>query len=191
MQLKIIQIALGWQGEKYSLKVSDWMRSKLWYRETHARMREEAFRHVRAFFFFFVLVSGALAAPVFHVVVPLTGGESLFFLFFWSLACSSPVCRLTMWTLVPCRLAEKSDTHTHRNWLLPASHSQTLHLRHVCWLLLIRPPLHLYSKSGKNLTSKHTQVHARRMHQLLRHGNLSLAKERKKALQCQWEKCIY
>lgn len=29
MQLKIIQIALGWQGEKYSLKVSDWMRSKL------------------------------------------------------------------------------------------------------------------------------------------------------------------
>ncbi len=55
----------------------------LWYRETHARVREEeAFRHVRVFFFFFFLVSGALAAPVFHVVVPLTGGESLFFLVF-------------------------------------------------------------------------------------------------------------
>ena len=51
MQLKIIQIALGLRGEKYSLKVSDWMRSKLCdtVRHTHER---EAFRHVRAFLFF-------------------------------------------------------------------------------------------------------------------------------------------
>lgn len=50
MQLKIIQIALGWWGEKYSLKVSDWMRSKLC--DTVRRMRKEAFRHVQGCFFF-------------------------------------------------------------------------------------------------------------------------------------------
>ena len=98
-------------------------------------------------------------------------------LFFWSLACSSPVCRLTMWTLVPCRLAEGSDTHTHThrhtNWLLPASHSQTLHLRHVCWL-------HLYSKSCKDLTSqhKHTRSLQHNTSRTLRHGNVTSNKDK-------------
>lgn len=38
---------------------------------------------------------------------------SLLLLFFWSLACSSPVCRFSMWTPVPRRLAERKATHTH------------------------------------------------------------------------------
>lgn len=52
MQLKIIQIALGWRGEKYSLKVSDRMRSKLCDAMRHAHEWEEAFRHVRGLVFY-------------------------------------------------------------------------------------------------------------------------------------------
>lgn len=62
MQLEIIQIALGWRGEKYSLKVSDWMRSNL----------GDTGRQTEAV----ALLSGALAAARLHVTAPLTGGES-------------------------------------------------------------------------------------------------------------------
>lgn len=119
--------------------------------------------------FFFFLVSGALAAPVLRVVVPLTGGESLFlpprFSGHWHAARQyvASLCEL----LCPAGWQRRA---TRANWLLPASRSQALHLRHVCWLLSVRPPLHLYSESSRNQTSTH--VHASRMRQVLRHGNL-------------------
>lgn len=132
MQLKIIQIALGWRGEKYSLKVSDWMRSKLCdtVRHTHER---EAFRHVRVFFFFFLCsvfwFQGPLAAPLFHVVVPLTGGESLFFFVFFFLVFL--VTGMQLGSMSPHNVNSRAPQvgrgkkrHTTQSWLLPASRGQ-------------------------------------------------------------------
>lgn len=91
----------------------------VWYRETHARAR--GFQTCPGFFFCFfvfcVLVSGAFGSSTVSCRGSLDWrGIPFFFCFFfslcfWSLACSSAVCRLTMWTLVPRRLAEgRSDT---------------------------------------------------------------------------------
>lgn len=90
----------------------------VWYRETHARAR--GFQTCPGFFLFFcVLCFGFRGLWQLHCFMswfPWLEGNPFFFLFFfslcfWSLACSSAVCRLTMWTLVPRRLAEgRSDT---------------------------------------------------------------------------------
>lgn len=192
MQLKIIQIALGWRGEKYSLKVSDRMRSKLCDTVRHMHEWEEAFRHVRVVFFFWF--QGPWQLHSFMSWFPwLEGNPSPFFF----LSCFSGHWHAArQYVASQCELSWPAGWQreaAHTNWLLPGSRSQTLHLRHVCWLLSAAPPLHLYSKSSKNPTSIQTLLRARRMRQPLRHGNLSLAKEGKvgsrqcKEVSCSWK----
>lgn len=165
MQLKIIQIALGWRGEKYSLKVSDWMRSKLCdtVRHTHER---EAFRHVRGFFFVFLCsvfwFQGPLAAPLFHVVVPLTGGESLFFSVFFFPCVSGHWHAARQYVASQCELScpagWQREEATHNTKLAAACESQpNVHLRHVRRLLSGRPPLHLYGTYSQNRTGRMRQ----------------------------------
>lgn len=80
MQLKIIQIALGWKRERYSLEVSNWIRSKL--RTPIATSRHElrwggGEKHstcIKYLSFCF----GALACQYCHVVLPLTWGKPCF-----------------------------------------------------------------------------------------------------------------
>lgn len=119
MQLKIYSDCFGKAGGKIfpqSVRLDDI--KSLWYRETRARARQDAFSFLdmpgqRVFFFGFRDLGSFgpscrgsrdwRGIPFF----------SLLLLFFWSLACSSPVCRFSMWTPVPRRLAERKATHTH------------------------------------------------------------------------------
>ena len=71
MQLKIIQIALGWKREKYSLEVSNWIRSNL--------IPPVAMKCIGGNVEIFKLWFEGIGMPVLHVVNPLSGGESLFF----------------------------------------------------------------------------------------------------------------
>lgn len=164
MQLKIIQIALGWRGEKYSLKVSDWMRSKLCdtVRHTHER---EAFRHVRGFFCFFVfcvLVSGAFGSSTVSCRGSLDWrGIPFFFCFFfpcvsghWHAARQyvASQCELS------CPAGWQREEATHNTKLAAACESQpNVHLRHVRRLLSGRPPLHLYGTYSQNRTGRMRQ----------------------------------
>lgn len=120
MQLKIYSDCFGKAGGKIfpqSVRLDDI--KSLWYRETRARARQDAFSFLdmpgqRVFF----LVSGILAASVLHVVVPVTGGESHFF--------PSSSCFSGHWHAarqyvasqceLPCPAGwqrEKRHTHTH------------------------------------------------------------------------------
>lgn len=103
MQMKIIQIALGWKRERYSLEVSNWIRSKL--RTPIATSRHElrwggGEKHstcIKYLSFCF----GALACQYCHVVLPLTWGKPCFF----SLTCALPICPLTIQTPIMAREA--------------------------------------------------------------------------------------
>lgn len=164
MQLKIIQIALGWRGEKYSLKVSDWMRSKLCdtVRHTHER---EAFRHVRGFFLFFcVLCFGFRGLWQLHCFMswfPWLEGNPFFFCFFfpcvsghWHAARQyvASQCELS------CPAGWQREEATHNTKLAAACESQpNVHLRHVRRLLSGRPPLHLYGTYSQNRTGRMRQ----------------------------------
>lgn len=85
------------------------------------RNEKETFRRVH-----FSLVSGPWQLLLFMSLVNLTGGKPRHVaLFFWSLANSSPVCCLAMWTLLPCRVVKKTMVHTH-------THTHTRNKPGVC-----------------------------------------------------------
>lgn len=103
----------------------------VWYRETHARAR--GFQTCPGFFFVFLCsvfwFQGPLAAPLFHVVVPLTGGESLFFSVFFFLVFL--VTGMQLGSMSPHNVNSRAPQvgrgkkrHTTQSWLLPASRGQ-------------------------------------------------------------------
>lgn len=176
MQLKIIQIALGWRGEKYSLKVSDWMRSKLC--DTVRHMHEAQTRPGSVFYFLFgfrglgssrTSCRGCLDWRGIPVFPP--------FLFFVFLVTGMQLVSMSPHNVNSALQVgrEKPHTHTHTGC------GQMLHLRHVCWRLSGRPSLHLRSKSCER-SGPHVCIHAGRTRQFCRHGNLSSVEERKSSV---------
>lgn len=114
----------------------------VWYRETHARAR--GFQTCPGFFFVFLCsvfwFQGPLAAPLFHVVVPLTGGESLFFSVFFFLVFL--VTGMQLGSMSPHNVNSRAPQvgrgkkrHTTQSWLLPASRGQ------MCTCVMLPAPV--------------------------------------------------
>lgn len=175
MQLKIIQIALGWRGEKYSLKVSDWMRSKLCDTVRHMHEWEELSDMSGFFLCVCVWFQGPWQLRYFMLWFPWLEGESLFFFSFLPPCLSGHWHAARQYVASQCELscpAGWQGKATRTNWLLLVPN-----VAPASYLLAPFGPDHLSTctgESSKDLTS--TRVHGRRMRQLMRHGNFQCSK---------------
>lgn len=175
MQLKIIQIALGWWGKNIPSKCpTGWDQNSVIPWDEWEKKLSDMSRTVLVFCFRGLGSSSiSCRGSLDWRGIPF----SSCFSGHWHAARQYVASQCEL--LCPAGWQRK-ETHTHtrtsHHKLAAASQSQTLHLRHVCWLHLIRPPLHLYSKSGYNSYLRNIQARGRRMRQQNEEKNITISK---------------